>query len=64
MSNRSTKRGRRAMWKKLDKKEAAILDANHYWQKFHEQQLKKNIFKILLIVSLMFNFFLFVSGRV
>ena len=64
MSNRSAKRQRRNMWKKLDKKEAAILDAAHYHQNLNDEKAKKFIYKSLFFISLSGNIVLFVLGRV
>lgn len=64
MSNRSAKRQRRNMWKKLDKKEAAILDAAHYHQNLTDEKMKKLIYKGLFFLSLIGNIILFVLGRV
>ena len=57
MSNRNQKRQRRAMWKKLDKKEAAALEANGYFKRLARETGKKYIWMGLFILLAASNVF-------
>jgi len=63
MSNRNQKRQRRAMWKKLDKKEAAALEANGYFKRLELEISKKLIWQTLFILSMTGNIVFFILGR-